>query len=89
MPSEKDDLEYVRFLKQLIEGKYLEDAALEVARQATEKGLSTLNNKQRDVLGFTLKQIAPGRCQSCGNTIPWPEMYQAISSHSCLACASG
>jgi hypothetical protein len=88
VPSDKDNSEYLAFLQQVIAGNYLEEEALLVARQAVDKGPDSLNGKQKKVLEFALKQIAPGRCQNCGDEIAWAEMYQAINSHRCLACAS-
>jgi hypothetical protein len=86
MHPDKDDMEYVDFLKQLISGKRLEGASLGIATQAVVKGPDTLTENQTAVLEIAIKEIVSVKCDSCHNDIPWCEMYQAIDSGRCLAC---
>ena len=82
----KEDLEYVYFLKQLINGKKLEGAALGIAKQAADRGPDALSGNQTAVLEIAIEQLVNTECESCHNDIPWSEMYQAIDSGRCLAC---
>jgi hypothetical protein len=86
MHPDKDDLEYVYFLKLLINGGKLAGAALGIAKQAVDEGPDTLSGNQSATLEIAVNQLVSGKCQSCGDDIPWPEMYQAIDSGRCLGC---
>jgi hypothetical protein len=86
MTPDKDDLEEVYFLKQLISDGRLEGAALGIAKQAVDKGPDTLSPLQSDTLSNAIRQFSSEKCESCHGTIPWPERFQAIDSGRCLAC---
>jgi hypothetical protein len=88
MNPDKDDLDYVFFLKQLIGGKKLEGPALGIAKQAVDKGPDGLSGIQAATLEIVINPLITEECKTCGNEIPWSEMYQAMDSGRCLACIS-
>ena len=88
MQPDKERLEYVYFLKQLISGKKFEGPVLRIARQVVDKGLDSLSRIQAATLEIVINPLITEECNSCGNDIPWSEMYQAINSGRCLACIS-
>ena len=86
MSVDKDDLEYVSFIKELISGHHLEGAALGIARQAVTEGPHSLSRTQFDVLEAVIQEFSPEKCRTCHNKIPWSERYQARNSKRCLGC---
>ena len=86
MSVDKDDLEYVLFIEELISGDHLEGAALGIAKQAVTKGPDSLNGNQSAVLEAAIREFSPEECGTCHNEIPWSERYQARNSGRCLGC---
>lgn len=83
---DKDDLEYVYFIRQLIDAEMLEGAALGVAKQAVTQGPDSLSPPQTGALEIGMRSYIRKKCESCANSIPWSEMFQAIDSGRCLGC---
>jgi hypothetical protein len=87
MSASKDSVEYVYFLRQLIDGKDLFGSTLGIAKLATDKGPETLTSLQSKVLELAIDELVSRECNSCHHEIPWPELYQAIDTRRCLTCA--
>jgi hypothetical protein len=56
--------------------------------QAVHKGPDSLSGIQAATLEIVINPLITEGCKTCGNEIPWSEMYQAIDSGRCLACIS-
>ncbi len=87
MSVDKDDLDEVGFIKELINGGRLEGAALGIARQAVSKGPDSLSSAQEAVLQTAMRDFSPVTCGTCRNPIPWGERYQAARTGRCLGCS--
>jgi hypothetical protein len=86
MSVDKDDIEQVAFIQELIDGGRLEGAALGIAKQVVAKGPDSLSGSQDAVLEATMREFSTELCESCGNPIPWSERYQAAKSGRCCGC---
>ncbi len=86
---EKDEAEgpLLDFAELLIERGMIEGAALGVAKQALDKGLDSLSDRQREV--FNDHVIGDNRveeCDRCGNGIEDSELCEALDSGLCNYC---
>jgi len=78
---------FAGFLQELVDARYLEGSANGITKQVIHQGCESLTGAQEAV--FQREVIDPyvrKKCDCCGNTIPWPEMFQAIRTSRCLAC---
>ena len=76
------------YLEDLIAQGELEGAALGVARQAADRGVSSLSAKQRYVFDtYVVAEHAVGSCSRCSISIPWCEMLFALENRNmCSWC---
>ena len=88
MPPNKSDVEYIHFLRQLIEGKDLFGSTLGIATLAVDKGPEALSGVQSTVLESAIDELVSRKCNHCQNEIPWSQLYQAIDTRRCLTCAT-
>jgi uncharacterized membrane protein len=89
MSDDPDKIEFIRFLKELVHARYLEGPALGITRLAIDKGREALSEKQAFVLHRNvMDEYVHERCGMCHQKIPWCEMFQAIDTGLCAACAS-
>lgn len=64
------------FLKDLVQGNYIEESALGVAKAVL--GGKTLSPRQLYVFrNYTLKPFITESCERCGLPVPWSEMLHA------------
>ena len=68
------------FLQQLVNGNYLEDAGLGIAKLVIDKGPGGLSDKQRFVFAQAVSPHWTDSCKRCGGPIPWPEQYDAMDN---------
>jgi hypothetical protein len=69
------------YLKELITGGDLQDAALGVAKQFLTKGYGSLSEKQEYVLDQHIIDVyVAQRCKRCEEKISWEEMYFAYQN---------
>lgn len=83
--SETDEMN--SFLQQLIDGRYLEEPASGITKQAIGKGLDSLSVKQRgifdkDVIG----EYVTAKCPKCGDRLQWSEMFYIDRHGICPRC---
>jgi hypothetical protein len=88
MRPDRDDLDYLGFIQDLIEGGRLDGAVLGIFKQAVARGRGSFSADQQSVLEIAVERFVTERCPICHQKIPWPEMYQAIDSKHCLGCKS-
>lgn len=78
-----DDPEYQsyrNYLQHLIDMEHLDDAALGVTRQVLADGEDSLTDNQKHVFKkYVLDEYTVSNCKLCSNTIPWEEMYEAVT----------
>ena len=85
MTPDKDEMEYIYFLTQLVNGKGIEGAALGIAKQTIDKGRASLSDRQREALDGFVNQRLIEVCVVCHQTIPWSERYEAMDTGRCAA----
>lgn len=74
----RDEERGVEFVRALVEGGYLDGAALGVARQWLDKDEDSLSERQAWVLEHhVLAPFVTDSCARCGQAIPWSEMLAA------------
>jgi hypothetical protein len=86
MTPDKDELEFIYFLKELAKSGQLEGAALGIAKQTITKGQASLSDKQAEILNAVVEKIKVKQCPKCHQDIPWSEMFYAIEKGTCAAC---
>jgi hypothetical protein len=66
------------FLEELIEGNYLEDAALGIAKKVVADGTASISDKQYDVFQkYVLDSFVIESCEMCGYKFLWTEKLDA------------
>lgn len=86
MMPDKDELEFIHFLEQLLKSGRLNGAALGISKQTIARGQSSLNDKQYGILHAEIDKISLNQCPKCHQDIPWSEMFYAIEKGTCAAC---
>jgi len=89
MEDEAREARGVGFVKELIEGGYLEGAALGVAKLWVDKGDYALSARQEHVLKeHVFGPYVTPNCEQCSGDIPWSEMLAAYENGGfCSWCA--
>ena len=82
---DEDPDEATSFVRGLIRGDPLEEAALGVAKQFADGGYGSLSEKQKRVLEIVLDEYGTKACVRCAQPIPWSEMDGAY--HNARNCA--
>ncbi len=78
---------FVSWLEHLINQNLLDGAPLGVTRQAIDKGVDSLTEKQRQVFDRHVVQANQQCCDLCGDTPPWPEqVHMSTNGGLCGAC---
>jgi len=86
MTPDKDELEFIYFLGQLVKSDRLNGAVLGISKQTITNGQSSLNDKQHRILHAEIDKISVKQCPKCYQDIPWSEMLYAIEKGTCVAC---
>lgn len=83
----EDEETGVNFVRELIDGDYLEGAALGVAKLWVDKGDDALTEKQACVLKhYVFDPFVTESCERCHEPIPWSEMLSAHETGYCSWC---
>ena len=89
MSDSHDMMEFNGFLQQLIDARHLEDPARGITKLVIDKGREALSEKQELVFQrHVINEYVHEKCGSCHQNIPWCEMFHAIDTGLCAACAS-
>jgi uncharacterized membrane protein len=86
MMPDKDEMEFIHFLKQLVESSRLDGAVLGITKQTIARGQASLSAKQNTILQAEIEKIVVKKCPVCHQDIPWSEMFYAIEKGTCAAC---
>jgi hypothetical protein len=86
MMPDKDELEFINFLRHLVESNRLDRAVLGIAKQTIARGQSSLNPKQNAILHIEIDKIIIKQCPMCSQEVLWSEMFYAIEKGTCAAC---
>jgi hypothetical protein len=69
---------FLEFLKELVEWKQIEGAALGIAKQVLSQGMGSLSEKQLFVFKkHVIEANTIDRCERCASEIAWHEMALA------------
>jgi len=76
-------------LRHLVEYEYLEGAALGIAKQVLDQGITSLSPRQRDVYRmFVEEKYFAMECERCGTELPTSEIIFALEEDGlCSWCA--
>jgi hypothetical protein len=89
MSDDPEEVEFRRFLQKLIDGRHLEDPARGITKLVIDKGREVLSEKQEFVFQKdVIDEYVHETCDRCHQDIPWCEMFHAIDTGLCAACAS-
>ena len=89
MSDDPDKTDFGQFLQELISAQHLEDPARGITKLVIDKGREALSQKQEFVFQRSvMDEYVHERCDMCHQKIPWCEMFHAIATGLCSACAS-
>jgi hypothetical protein len=81
LEEHQEEIEMKDLLQELIDTGHLENPALGITRQVIAQGRQSLSERQAYVFQTQVwKQYVLEECSSCEHSIPWSEMYEALSN---------
>jgi len=86
--GDRNDHEFAEFLTQLIKSGRLEGAGLGVFKFVLAQGDQSLTEPQKAIFYGLMNNFVHDKCDLCSQEIPWSEMYSAIDTGTCAACAN-
>jgi len=89
MSDDPDKMQFNGFLQELVDARYLEDPTRGITKLVIDKGREVLSEKQDFIFQrHVIDEYVHEKCEVCHQKIPWCEMFHAIDSGLCAACAS-